>query len=76
MGREESSQAPESRDRGSPLGRQCLHMQQLQQGLPVEDHLGEVKKTLTILVSFKFNYFNLDFDMSVNNTVLNSIKLY
>ena len=37
VGREESSQAPESRDRGSPLGRQRLHMQQLQQGLPFED---------------------------------------
>ena len=35
--REESSQAPESRDRGSPLGRQRLHMQRLQQGLPFED---------------------------------------
>ena len=37
VGREENAQAPESRDRGSPIGRQRLHMQQLQQGLPFED---------------------------------------
>ena len=37
VGRDENSHAPESRDRGSPLGRQHFHMQQRQQGLPFED---------------------------------------
>ena len=37
VGRQESSQAPESRGQPIPLGRQRLRMQQLQQDLPLED---------------------------------------
>ena len=48
VGREEGSQAAESRDRGSPLGRQRLHMQQLQQGLPFKDRLLQPRPALRL----------------------------